>query len=584
MSGDGNDGQSETLAATGAELASSPPTIAGFLADRAKDSGGGIRFEGVRYTWAEVVRASAVRAALIEQWRTEPCPNAHPPEGGFHIGVLLDNVPEYVFWLGAAALAGATVVGINPTRRGAELARDIHHTHCRVLVTDAEHAPLLDTLDPTNDLGLASEAILDVASASYLDLLRSQEGAAPPSTAHLPGPAALWVLIFTSGSTGAPKAVRTSQGRAATYGSLGFSADDVLYCAMPLFHGNALTANLVPAMASGATVVLQRRFSAQAFLADARTHGVTYFNTVGRAIAYILATPETDHDTDHQVKVVLAPETAATDARAFRSRFGIPVIEGYGSSEGVIRMIPVGRGKPGALGRPDADADVVVIDPDTDTECAVAAFDGDGRLMNAGAAIGEIVRRDLGGRFEGYYNNPEADAARTRNGWFWSGDLGFRDADGVFYFAGRDLDWLRVDGENFAAAPVERIIDRHPDVAGCAVLGVPDVATGDQVLAVLELRAGVPFDPSGFAAFLLAQPDLGTKWSPRFIRIVRSLPVTGTNKVDKKPLRSEGWRTSDPIWWRRDTRSTVYERFTEVASDTLQREMDRNGRAGLVAG
>ncbi len=138
-----------------------------------------------------------------------------------------------------------------------------------------------------------------------------------PVPERLPDSTAFWALIFTSGSTGAPKAVRPWQGRAATYGSLGFAAD-VVYCAMALFHRNALTANLMPAMASAATVVLQRRFSAQAFLRDARAHGVTYFNTVGRVIAYILATPETGHDTDHYMKVVLAPETATTDARAFR--------------------------------------------------------------------------------------------------------------------------------------------------------------------------------------------------------------------------------------------------------------------------
>jgi fatty-acyl-CoA synthase len=256
------------------------------------------------------------------------------------------------------------------------------------------------------------------------------------------------------------------------------------------------------------------------------------------------------------VKVVLGPETSSADASAFTARFGIPVIEGYGSSEGVIRMVPVG-GHPGALGRPDPDADVAVVDPDTLLECAVARFDDAGRLVNAGDAIGEIVRRDGVSRFEGYYANDEANAARTRNGWFWSGDLGYRDEDGIFWFAGRDLDWIRVDGENFAAAPVERIVARHPDVAGVAVFGVPDPTTGDEVMVAVVLRPGRSFDAAGFDAFLAEQADLGTKWSPRYVRVVDALPVTGTNKIDKKPLRAQAWSGGGDVWWRRRPRGAL---------------------------
>ena len=125
-----------------------------------------------------------------------------------------------------------------------------------------------------------------------------------------------------------------------------------------------------------------------------------------------------------------------------------------------------------------------------------------------------MVSRTATSRFEGYYNNPEADAERTRNGWYWSGDLAYRDVAGVFWFAGRNADWLRVDGENFAAAPVERIIARFPGADGVAVYAVPDSRTGDQVMAAIELRPGHPFDPVAFATFLDEQRDLGTKWAP----------------------------------------------------------------------
>ena len=120
-------------------------------------------------------------------------------------------------------------------------------------------------------------------------------------------------------------------------------------------------------------------------------------------------------------------------------------------------------------------------------------------MLNAGEAIGELVSRTATSRFEGYYNNPEADAERTRNGWYWSGDLGYRDEAGVFWFAGRNADWIRVDGENFVAAPIERILARFPGADGVAVYAVPDSRTGDQVMAAIELLPGVTFDPEAFA-------------------------------------------------------------------------------------
>jgi acyl-CoA synthetase (AMP-forming)/AMP-acid ligase II len=123
----------------GATLTDVEGTFARLLLDRADDDHAALLFEDQRYSWVDVVRAARARAGLIHRYLGA----GSPP----HIGVLLENVPEYIFWIGAAALAGATVVGINPTRRGAELAADIRHTDCRMIVTDSAQAPLLDGLD-----------------------------------------------------------------------------------------------------------------------------------------------------------------------------------------------------------------------------------------------------------------------------------------------------------------------------------------------------------------------------------------------------------------------------------------------------
>jgi fatty-acyl-CoA synthase len=212
----------------------------------------------------------------------------------------------------------------------------------------------------------------------------------------------------------------------------------------------------------------------------------------------------------------------------------------------------------------------VVLDPDTGEECPRAVFDERGRLLNAEEAIGEMVSREGGAGFEGYWRNADADAARVRNGWYWTGDLAYRDEDDFFYFAGRDFDWLRVDGENFAAAPVEGVLQRHPDVVLASVYAVPDTVVGDQVMATLLLRPGATFDPEGFVEFLNGQSDLGTKWAPRYVRITDELPETATTKVLKRVLRAEGWRCTEDVWWRQGKDAT-YRRLFEADADALDK-------------
>jgi fatty-acyl-CoA synthase len=264
---------------------------------------------------------------------------------------------------------------------------------------------------------------------------------------------------------------------------------------------------------------------------------------------------------------------------AFRRRFCCPVFAGYGSSENAVVLMPAPGSARGALGVAPPGEDVVVVDQETGEECATARFDEHGQLLNADEAIGELVGRNALGRFEGYYNNPDAERERGRNGWYWSGDLAYRDEDGIFWFAGRTADWIRIDGENFATAPVERVVERFDGLRSVAVYGVPDERNAeDQVMVALELADGTTFDPTAFADFLADQPDLGTKWAPRYVRIVEQLPVTGTDKIDKKPLRAVAWNTTDEIWWRPDRRRPEYERLTRDDAASLDAALAVNRR------
>ena len=540
-------------------------TIAQALVERTGDDAVGIRTDEHGWNWGEVVEEAAARAACFAELGV----------AGRHVGVLLPNVPEFVFLLGAAALSGSVVVGINPTRRGAELARDVRHTDCSLVLTDVASAPLLAGLDLGCDVRVVDDG-------SWEARLEAHRGAPVPAAS--PSPEALFLLLFTSGSTGAPKAVRMSQGRAARTASgsaVAFGADGVLYCSMPLFHGNALLANLFPGLVAGATIVLKERFSASAFLPDVRRHGCTYFNYVGRALSYILAQPETPDDADNALQWCLGSEASPRDRAEFRRRFGCVVVEGYSSTEGGVVISPFSGMPKGALGRPAEGTDVVVLDPETGIECARAELGPEGQLLNASEAVGEIVGRS-GGSFEGYYANEAASAERTRHGWYWTGDLGYVDADGTFWFAGRAADWLRVDGENFAAGPVEAVLGRFPGVRSVVVYGVPDPVTGDQVMAALELDGGVAFDPERFASFLAAQPDLGTKWGPRFVRVVDAMPLTATGKVDRKPLRAERWTTPDPVWWR-PVRDRGFRPLTEADVASLHEGFVSAGRSAVLS-
>jgi fatty-acyl-CoA synthase len=530
--------------------------VAELVAARVADDDVGLLTATARWTWREVVAESAARAAWLDAILDPSRPK--------NVGMLLANTADYVFTLFGAALSGTCIVGINDTRRGAELHRDVTHTDCQVVITDEEHVSLLDGADAV--------PIVDVADKPW----SSYAGVAVPDP--LPDPTSLLLLIFTSGSTSAPKAVKRSSGRVAAAATLGFGKADTIYISMPLVHGNALFGALFPALAAGARIAVRDRFSASQWLDDVRRYDATFTTTVGRALSYILATPASDHDRDHRLKIVLAPESTPSDADAFTGRFGVPVVTGYGQSEGGITLLPSRR--VGALGRAPEGSQIAVLDPDTGIEKAVADLDADGLLRNPDEAIGELVRRDSTGAFEGYWANPDADSDRVRDGWYWSGDMAYRDADGVFYFAGRVGDWIRVDSENFAAAPIERILGRHPDVAAAAVVGVPDPHSGDRVLAVLETDN---FDPEKFAAWLAEQPDLGTKWAPTIVRVSEALPTVGIDKIDRARLRREAWLTTEPIWWQ-PTRGDAYRLMTDEDRADLDRKFAESGRRALAPG
>ena len=345
--------------------------------------------------------------------------------------------------------------------------------------------------------------------------------------------------------------------------------DDCAYICMPLFHSNAVQVGWAPSIVTGCAVALARKFSASQWLPDVQHYRPTYFNYTGKPLAYLLATLEQPDDASNTLRIAFGNEGSPEVVREFSRRYGIEVIDAYGATEGGIAVNRDSSTPATALGRP---GDTVKVVDDEGVQRVVAQIDEHGRLCNADDCIGEIVNTAGVGPCEGYYNNQQANDATARFGWYWSGDLGYFDADGFLYFAGRNSDWIRVDGENFPAAPIEEILRSAPGVLLAAVYAVPDAAAGDQAMAALVLEPTARFDGAAFAKWLDEQTSIGPKWRPKYLRILRDPPTTGTNKIIKRTLAQQKWRAdlcASDVVYVRERGEHRYREFDATAEAAL---------------
>ncbi|AZG47914.1 long-chain-fatty-acid--CoA ligase [Gordonia insulae] len=485
-------------------------TLAALLTAVAEVDDRGLYHDDEFVSWRDHVDASRRRGAVIRGLLAHDRPA--------HVGVLMENSPEFSYLLGSAALGSFVLVGLNTTRRGTALAADIRRSDCQIVLTDNRTRGLIDGTD------IGDIRVIDVDDDSWVTSIRDPLRSPPPNQWEGPRPDDLMMLIFTSGTTGDPKAVRCTQRKLAESGAMladrfEIGADDVVYLSMPMFHSNAVIAGWSVALAGGASVALRRRFSASGFLPDIRRYGITFANYVGKPLNYILATPEGSDDAENTLRIMYGNEASARDRIRFAERFGCRVVDGFGSTEGGVAITRTPDTPPEALGplRPPTS----VIDPETGVPVAAGE-------------VGEIVNASGPGLFSGYYNDPGASADRMRDGVYHTGDLAWVDDDGYLHFAGRLGDWLRVDGENLGTGPIERILLRHPLIRQVAVYGVP-VEIGDEIEAVLVTDGDLSADD--LTRFLEAQSDLGPKQWPHRVRLTHELPDTATFKTVKRELR-----------------------------------------------
>jgi len=525
-----------------------------------------VSFEDTTLTYGEYFER-CLRVANLLSGRLDP---GRSP----HVGVLMENRLEYLEIIGGAALCGAVVVGVNATRRGSELERDIRHTDCQFVVADEPGTGLLGGLDvppvfavgSTSDGALATEPVTDTGWPVDDD--------------------DLFLLIFTSGTTGAPKAVKCSHKRMLGTGTMvadlvGLTGEDCAYVSLPLFHSNPLMCGYLPTLVRGARMALAPRFSVSAFLPEVRRHRATYFPYSGKPLSFLVAAPERDDDAENSLRICYGNEGSFRIVERFEQRYGARVIDGFGPSEGAMGFPRKPGDPPGSVGKPP---DNIKVLNDDGSPCPTASFGPDNELLNPDECVGEIVNVTGVGRFEGYYNNPEAEAQRVRDGKYWSGDLGYMDADGFLYFAGRTEDWVRVDAENFPPRPIEVLIERHPDVLACAVYGVPDEAAGDRVMAAVQPFPGRALDANELYAHLVAQPELSPKWLPTYLVTADELPRGVTQKVLVRELRREKFllgRARGPVWWR-ERGEEGYKPLTPADEERIRKGFAEAGREHLL--
>ena len=522
-------------------------TVQQLLRSRMADDTVAVMHGDRTWTWREHLNEASAEASVLIAL-VDP---ARPP----HVGALLGNSPAMLRSMAAAALGGYVLCGINTTRRGEGLAADIRRADCQLVLVDTQHLALIDGLD------LGDATVLDVDSAGYRDAV----AAAGPLVPHEVNGVDPVTMIFTSGTSGDPKAVRFAHAMAVMCGAslverFEITSEDVCYLAMPLFHSNGVAAGWAVAIGAGAAMV-PAKFSPSRFLADIRRYGVTYMNYVGKPLALVLATPEWPDDADNTLRAAFGNEATERDIEQFAKRFGCRVVDSFGSSEFAVVVMREDGTPPGSIGR--GYPGVSVYHAETMTECAPAVFDEHGALANFDEAVGELVNTYGAGGFTGYYNDPDATGERMRYDMYWSGDLAYRDADGWIYLAGRTADWMRVDGENLAAGPIERILQRLPEVNQVAVYAIPDEHVGDQVMAAIVLSAGATLTPNQFGEFLAAQADLSPKAWPRYVRIDTELPRTATNKILKRELIKAGPTAGDGVLWERHGRGREYSSVSE---------------------
>ncbi|NUP74389.1 MAG: AMP-binding protein, partial [Sinomonas sp.] len=320
---------------------------------------------------------------------------------------------------------------------------------------------------------------------------------------------------------------------------LEITAEDVLYTCLPLFHTNAVNA-FTQALVSGAEYVIGPRFSASRFWTDAAAANATFTYLLGAMVSILASKPASEHDREHSVKAALAPATPAGLLTEFKDRFGVILMDGYGSTETNCSIAANRREqRPGYMG---------TVQPGF----AARIVDEFGLDVEPGRPGELLLRSDQPHSFAtGYYGMPDATVDSWKDLWFHTGDRVVMEEDGWFRFVDRIKDVIRRRGENISSVEVEQVLRQHPSVSDVAVYAVDSELGEDEVMAAIVPKGAIDFEE----LVDFCRPRLASYAIPRFMATCESLPRTENGKVRKQVLRERGAQKAQ--WDREATSQTV---------------------------
>jgi long-chain acyl-CoA synthetase len=435
------------------------------------------------------------------------------------VSLLLPNSVEYVIAYFACWQIGALAGPINSLLKAQEIAYVISNSEAKAWLVNTEFLPIVDQI---GDIAPVIIHFDDEAKTKYADERGLSTDISPADEA---------IIIYTSGTTGKPKGCLLTHGNVIANARqisswLKFTEADRLLTMMPLFHMNAVSVTTMSALYAGGSTVVSPKFSASRFWQIISDYQITSFGSVATMLSMLLSTyPDgvpAGLKTD-QLRFAMcgsAPVPAEV-LRRFEETFNCLVIEGYGLSESTCRSTfnpPDTRRRPGSCGIPIGNEMRVVDEEDREVGCG---------------ELGEIVLRGEN-ILKGYYKNDVANETAFRNGWFHTGDIGYRDAEGYYYIVDRKSDMIIRGGENIYPREIDEVLYKHPDIAAAAVIGVPDDLYGEEVAAVVVLKPGASASEQEVIDYCKAR--LADFKCPKTVRFLDDIPKGPTGKLLKREL------------------------------------------------
>lgn len=456
---------------------------------------------------------------------------------GDRVCFFLPNCPEFFYgWFGLTKI-GAILVPINTAYRTEETKYIVNHSEANTILV---HSPLREVVDQIRaETPLLKNLISLGENVNNSDYISFEEALRDASADLCPvdiGEEDIYEIMYTSGTTGPPKGVMLTNKSIVLVGYgyrhwVDITPEDRLFTCLPLFHGNAQGYSTMGALASEASLILVDRFSASKFWDQVRHYKVTIFNYIGAMLTILSKQPESEKDKDHQVRVAYGtPAVDKTFQDYMEQRFGITLISGYALTE-----CPLGTIQPLHGLRKDKSIGLPRQVPGAGFINEIKIVNEDDMQLPVGK-VGEIVLKNPA-IMKGYFKEPELTKKMTRNGWLHTGDNGWVDEDGYFYFADRKKDVIRRRGENVSSSEVEHVINAHPKVLESAVIGVSSDLHDEDIKAYVILKPNETLDPIEIIKW--CKERLAYFKVPRYIEFRNEFPKTPTHRVEKYKLKQE---------------------------------------------